>query len=129
MKQSGYVERPDYIVDVRRVRNRIRVTHDGEVLAESTASLLVAEQDHGVVFYLPSTDVRFELLAPDPTTSRCPFKGEARYWRPVDGTEPIAWEYPEPYPEVAVLRGHIGFYQDRVNLEVGVAVPAVTGRP
>ncbi len=126
MKPSGYVDWPDYRVDVQRVRNLIRVTAGDRVLAETSAGLLVAEQDHGIAFYLPRADVRFDLLVPNETTSRCPFKGTARYWRASDGAEPIAWEYAEPYPEVALLRGHIAFYQDRVRVEVGVATPAVS---
>ncbi|MBB5915423.1 uncharacterized protein (DUF427 family) [Nocardia transvalensis] len=126
MPQSGFVDWPDYRVDIHRIRNSIRVVRDEQVLAETTAGLLVAEQDHGIAFYLPESDVRMDLLVPDEQTSRCPFKGTARYWRTAAGSEPIAWEYAEPYPEVALLRGHIAFYQDRVRLEVGVAVPAVS---
>ncbi|MCX4095459.1 DUF427 domain-containing protein [Nocardia sp. alder85J] len=129
-RPSGFVDWPDYYIDVRRVRNRIQVTHDGAVLADTARALLVAEQDHGIVFYIPRADVRFDLLAADDeTTSRCPFKGDARYWRRPEDTEPIAWEYSDPYPEVAAIRDHIGFYQDRTTLEVGVATPAVSGRP
>jgi uncharacterized protein (DUF427 family) len=127
MEPSGYVNWPDYRVDVRRIRNLVRVTHDGRTLAESTASLLVAEQDHGIVYYLPEADVRFDLLAPDEHTSRCPFKGIARYWRLAGTPDLVAWEYHDPYDEVALLRGHIGFYQDRVRVEIGVATPAVSG--
>ncbi|MGX1811078.1 DUF427 domain-containing protein [Nocardia sp. NPDC055321] len=123
--ESGYLEWPDYRVDVSRVRNLVRATRDGIVLAESSSALLVAEQDHGIVFYLPAADVRFDLLEPAVGTSRCPFKGEARYWREIGGTEPIAWEYPQPHTEVAILRGHLAFYQNQVRVEVGVAVPAV----
>ncbi|MEU8896044.1 DUF427 domain-containing protein [Nocardia sp. NPDC048505] len=127
MQPSGFVDRPDYRVSIQRIRNRIRVTHAGATLAESTAALLVAEQDHGIVFYLPAADVRLDLLVPHEHTSRCPFKGTARYRRPRAGSDPVAWEYPEPYPEVALLRGHLGFWQDRVELTVGVANPAVSG--
>ncbi|GAA5060440.1 DUF427 domain-containing protein [Nocardia callitridis] len=128
MPESGYTQRPDYRVDVHRVRNLIRVTHGDRTLAETTAGLVVAEQDHGIVFYLPAADVRLDLLKPDETTSRCPFKGTAKYWRLPDEDGPVAWTYPEPYQEVAVLRDHIAFYQDRISVEVGVAVPAVSGR-
>ncbi|MFD0364648.1 DUF427 domain-containing protein [Nocardia sp. GCM10030253] len=126
MQPSGFAEWPDYRVTVQRVRNLIRVTHAGAILAESRASLLVAEQDHGIVFYLPEDDVNFDLLVPDEYTSRCPFKGTARYWRAGAGPDPVAWEYHDPYPEVALLRGHIGFYQDRVQVAVGIAQPAVS---
>ncbi|AHH17820.1 hypothetical protein NONO_c30330 [Nocardia nova SH22a] len=128
MEPSGFVQWPDYRVDVQRIRNLVRITAGERVLAETTGSLLVAEQDHGIVFYVPTADVRFDLLVADDFTSRCPFKGWARYWRASDGTEPIAWEYHDPYPEVALIRDHIGFYQDRVRVEIGVANPAVSGR-
>ncbi|MBF6169988.1 DUF427 domain-containing protein [Nocardia blacklockiae] len=126
MQQSGFAEWPDYRVDVHRIRNLIRVTFDEQTLAQTTAGLLVTEQDHGIAFYIPESDVRFDLLVPVELTSRCPFKGTARYWRPAAHADPVAWEYPEPYPEVALLRGHLGFYQDRARVEVGVAVPAVS---
>lgn len=127
MQPSGYVDRPDYRVDLLRRRNRVTVRHNGRVLAETEASLLVDEQDHGVVFYIPDADVRFDLLVPTDDRSRCPYKGDARYWRLVDGVGPVAWAYPEPYPEVAQLAGHVAFYQDRVQVEIGVATPAVLG--
>lgn len=128
MVQSGYVDRPDYIVDVRRKRNRVTVTAGDVVLADTTAALLVDEQDHGIVFYIPRADVRSDLLVADDTTSRCPFKGQASYWRLADGDQPIAWEYPDPSVEVALIKDHLGFYQDRVRVSVGVANPAVVGR-
>ncbi|WP_067693814.1 DUF427 domain-containing protein [Nocardia jejuensis] len=129
MEQSGFTQWPDYRVTVQRVRNSITVTHAGVTLAESSSGLLVAEQDHGIVFYLPEDEVNFDLLVADEHTSRCPFKGVARYWRPVTSPDPVAWEYHDPYPEVALLRGHVGFYQDRVSVEVGVATPAISGPP
>ncbi|MGI5330171.1 DUF427 domain-containing protein [Actinomadura nitritigenes] len=128
MEPSGYADRPDYRVDVRRKRNLVRVTHEGVLLAETTAALVVDEQDHGLVVYVPRADVRTEHLAPSERTSRCPFKGRARYWRPRDGDDPIAWEYPEPYPEVAILRDHIAFYQDVAVVRIGSATP-VTSAP
>jgi uncharacterized protein (DUF427 family) len=127
MEPSGYVDRPDYRVDVLRRRNRVTVRHDGRVIADTSASLLVDEQDHGLVFYVPDADVRFDLLVPIDHRSRCPYKGEACYWRLVDGTVPVAWAYPDPYPQVAQISGHVAFYQDRVQVEIGVATPAVVG--
>lgn len=127
MQQSGYVERPDYRVDILRRRNLVTVRQAERVIATTTAALVVDEQDHGLVFYIPATDIRFDLLIPTDDTSRCPYKGDATYWRLADGDEPIAWTYPDPYPQVSQIRGHIGFYQDRVTVEVGVATPAVVG--
>ncbi|KAB2383463.1 DUF427 domain-containing protein [Actinomadura montaniterrae] len=128
MEPSGYTDRPDYRVDVRRKRNLVQVTHEGVLLAETTRALIVDEQDHGLVIYIPRADVRTEHLAPSEQTSRCPFKGRAKYWRLRDGDGPIAWEYPEPYTEVAILRDHIAFYQDAAVVRIGAATP-VTSAP
>ncbi|MFA1545929.1 DUF427 domain-containing protein [Actinomadura chokoriensis] len=113
---------------MRRKRNLVQVSCDGVTLAETTAALMVDEQDHGLVVYVPRADVRVELLAPSDHTSRCPFKGRAKYWRLRDGAAPIAWEYPEPYTEVALLRDHLAFYQDRAVVRIGAADP-VTSAP
>ena len=123
---TGYLQRPDYRVDLLRRRNRVVVRQDDRVLADTSASIIVDEQDHGLVFYIPLEDVRRDLFIETDDQSRCPYKGDARYWRLSDGSEPIAWDYPQPYDEVAQLRGHIAFYQDRVNVSVGVATPAVS---
>jgi uncharacterized protein (DUF427 family) len=128
MEQSGYVDRPDYRVDLLARRNRVTATLDGTVLAESTSCLLVDEQDHGIVFYFPRSDVHLEHLVATDTTSRCPYKGNASYWRAADGERDVAWTYEDPYPEVARIKGYVAFYQDRVQVSVGVAKPAVSGR-
>ena len=127
MDLSAWVERPDYRVDLLRRRNLVTVRDGERVLARTTAPLLVDEQDHGLVFYVPEADVNFDLLTATDDTSRCPFKGDASYWRLADGSVPVAWTYREPCPEVARIQGHLGFHQDRVSVEIGVATPAVVG--
>jgi uncharacterized protein (DUF427 family) len=124
---SGWIARPDYRVDILARRNVVTVRAGELILASTTSALLVDEQDHGLVFYVPEADVDFGLLTPTDDRTRCPYKGDASYWRLVDGSVPVAWTYREPYPEVARLLGHIGFYQDRVTVQIGVANPAVVG--
>lgn len=125
--QTGYDTRPDYRVDLLRRRNRVRVSAGERAIADTTAAILVDEQDHGLVFYVPAADVDTAALAPTDDSTHCPYKGRANYWRLADGDRPVAWGYAEPYPQVAELVDHIAFYQDRVRVEVGVAVPAVSG--
>lgn len=127
MKPSGWVARPDYRVDILRRRNLVTVRDGDCVLARTASALLVDEQDHGLVFYIPEADVNFESLTATDDVSRCPFKGDASYWRLARGGDPVAWTYPDPYPEVARIHGHLAFYQDRVTVEIGVATPAVVG--
>ena len=129
MEPSAFVDRPDYRVDILARRNRVTATVGVEVLADSEHCLLVDEQDHGLVFYFPPEDVRLERFQPDDRTTRCPFKGTATYRRyPATGGDVLAWTYEEPYAEVARLAGYVAFFQDTVQVRVGVAHPPVSGR-
>jgi uncharacterized protein (DUF427 family) len=128
MEPSGYVTRPDYRVDLLARLNRCTATDGGTVLASSERCLIVDEQDHGLVIYFPREDVDLDQLEPSDSTSRCPYKGNATYWRRPGGADDVAWTYDDPYPEVARLAGFVAFYQDRVTVSVGVATPAVSGR-
>ncbi|MEY2397607.1 MAG: hypothetical protein QOJ00_781 [Actinomycetota bacterium] len=120
---SGYDERFDYRVDVLSRRNRVRVCIGDVELTDSTRTLLVDEQDHGLVFYVPRDDVRMDALRAIDHPTRCPYKGTAEHYALAgDGDDtPIAWTYDSPYPQVARIAGHIAFYQDRVTLSVGQA--------
>jgi uncharacterized protein (DUF427 family) len=125
-----WAERPDYRVDILPRRNRVTVRSDkvsgraerDDVLAETVRPLLVDEQDHGLVIYVPRDDVRMERLEPSDTLTFCPFKGHASHWRlaGTDGPD-VAWSYEDPFPEVARIAGYVAFYQDRVRVELGQA--------
>jgi uncharacterized protein (DUF427 family) len=129
MEPSAFVDRPDYRVDILARRNRVTASVGGQMVADSERCLLVDEQDHGLVFYFPPEDVRLELFQPDARTTRCPFKGTATYRKyPAPGGDVLAWTYEQPYPEVARLAGYIAFFQDAVQVQIGVADPPVSGR-
>jgi uncharacterized protein (DUF427 family) len=122
LRRSGYADRPDYRVDLLPRRNRVVVRSGEEVLAETLHPLIVDEQDHGLVIYVPRADVRVDRLEPTDTVTYCPFKGQASHFR-VAGTDgpDVAWSYEEPYPEVVRIEGYVAFYQDRVQVEIGQA--------
>jgi uncharacterized protein (DUF427 family) len=128
MEPSGYVARPDYRVDLLARRNRCTATAGDVVLASSERCLLVDEQDHGLVVYFPREDVDLDRLEATDSSSRCPYKGNASYWRLAGGEQDVAWCYEEPYAEVARIAGYVAFHQDRVTVSIGVATPAVSGR-
>jgi uncharacterized protein (DUF427 family) len=127
--RSGFDLRPDYRVDILCRRNTVSVELGGRLIAETTHALLVDEQDHGLVFYVPSADVRVRLRLDSDRTSRCPYKGIASYWRfEDDGGTAVCWSYEDPVDQVARLRGHVAFRQGRVDVRVGVAAPSAPGR-
>jgi uncharacterized protein (DUF427 family) len=120
MPQSGYVARPDYRVELLCRRNLV-VARAGETpLASSRRTILVDEQDHGLVFYFPAEDVAWDGLAPMAGRSTyCPFKGEADYFSlRSEPCDPIAWRHASPVVQVAAIAGHIAFYQDRIPVTV-----------
>ena len=129
LRRSGYADRPDYRVDMLPRRNRVVVRTDADVIAETLHPILVDEQDHGLVIYVPREDVQMDRLEPTDTVTYCPFKGQAAHWRLTGSDGPdIAWSYEEPFPEVARIEGYVAFYQDRVHVELGQA-PRRADRP
>jgi uncharacterized protein (DUF427 family) len=112
----GYAKSPEHEVKVSPERARLRVTLDGETLAESADALALAESGYGVVHYFPRADVRAKL-SPTTHSSYCPFKGRASYWSLAAGgraLDNVVWGYEEPYDEVAALKGHVAFWLAKI---------------
>jgi len=130
--RHGYDDRYDYRVDIKRRRNPVSVTtRDGIRLAHSERTLLVDEQNHGIVFYFPRDAVDMSKLVKIEKLSHCPFKGVASYWALAlgDRSVPVAWSYETPYPEVSQIAGYIGFYADQVTVSIGVAIFPIPKKP
>jgi len=101
---------------------------DGAVLATSTRPTLLHETGLPRRIYVPKLDVRMGLLEPSATTSRCPYKGTARYWS-LPGVGDIAWSYPVPVRESAPIAGLVAFFDELVDVTLdGVAQPRPTSR-
>lgn len=102
------------------------------LLAESRRAMRVCETASPPTFYLPPDDVDRAHLAPASGSSRCEWKGTARYWDvvlPDRRLEAAAWSYPEPFPEFAAIAGWLSFYPARVECFVdGVRVRPQPGR-
>jgi uncharacterized protein (DUF427 family) len=50
------------------------------VVATSSRPIVLTETGCPPRYYLPSADVKMDMLRSSTTTSRCPFKGDAAYW-------------------------------------------------
>ncbi len=108
-------------VEIGPARGRARARLAGAVVADSARALLARETGHAPVLYFPPADVAMARLRPTERRTRCPWKGEARYWTVEAGGRAAgnaAWSYPDPIPAAAALKAHIAFYPDR--LEVGL---------
>jgi uncharacterized protein (DUF427 family) len=97
----------------------VRVDLGGQVLAESDHALRVLETTHPPTIYVPRDDVRMDLLVPSRRSStRCEFKGAARYLDALIGTrryQAVGWMYPQPSPGYKALEDHIAFYPGRID--------------
>ena len=82
-------------ISTRPCPGRVRVVHDGVLLAESDRALELRETGAPTRLYLPREDVRMDLLAPSATTSHCPFKGDAVYFSAPGGADAF-WSYAAP---------------------------------
>ena len=94
---------------------RVRVTVNGEVLADTRDALAMKEGDYPVVYYFPRRDVKMDRLVRTEHRSFCPFKGHASYWSFKDGAENAVWSYEDPYDDMTAIRERVAFYSDKVD--------------
>jgi uncharacterized protein (DUF427 family) len=108
--------RPPVVVPSGR---HVRIEFGGEVVAVSRRALRVLETAGAPTWYLPSADVRLDLLRPAPAhRTVCEWKGVATYFDLVAGQERsqlAAWTYERPRPGFEAIAGHVAFYPGRVD--------------
>jgi uncharacterized protein (DUF427 family) len=108
---------PFHRIDVVPSSRQVRVEADGEVLAESADAYFLFEPPLPVRYYLPSEDVRRDLLRPSDTKTFCAYKGQASYWS-LDDEDDVVWSYPEPLRDAAEVIGRLAFFNERVDIVV-----------
>lgn len=117
MKQPG----PDHPIEVSPFGGRVRVTFEGEILADTSHALLLEEAGYPGVFYIPRGDVHMAKLVHSGRVTHCPYKGDASYFSLLGGhgehARDAVWSYEAPFPAVAGIAGHLAFYPDRVTIE------------
>jgi len=106
-----------------------RAVWNGAVLAESDRTVKL-EGNH----YFPPESLHREYFAGSPTTSTCPWKGQARYSHVTVAGKincDAAWYYPQPSPAASKIAGHVAFWHG-VRVErvpgPGQETPGGTGR-
>lgn len=97
---------------------RVRAELGGETVADSRRVMALFETGRMLVFYFPRDDVAMDRLDPTERSTRCPLKGEARYWTVRGGGKEArnaAWAYDDPIESAAFLEGHIAFEHDAID--------------
>jgi uncharacterized protein (DUF427 family) len=121
---------PEHPITIERNDRRVVVSVAGRVVADTTSAVTLREASYAPVQYIPLEDVDTSLLEASDHTSYCPYKGDASYYNVPAGGERSAnavWEYRDPYPAVAEIKGCVAFYPDRVE-EIVDGAEAIAAR-
>jgi uncharacterized protein (DUF427 family) len=121
---------------------KVQIEIDGVEVASTTRPVLLYETGLPLRFYIPHTDVRLDLLEDDTETrSYCPYKvcslsfscpslfilmtssqGDASYYfvKLPNGEKKrgLAWWYKTPKTETSEIKGHVAFYDEKVDVRV-----------
>jgi uncharacterized protein (DUF427 family) len=114
MKSSG----PDHPISIEANPSRIVVTVGGKTIADTTDALTLREASYPAVQYIPRRDVDMAALTRSEHTSYCPYKGDASYYSiPAGGDRSVnaVWSYESPFEAMALIKGYVAFYPDRVD--------------
>jgi uncharacterized protein (DUF427 family) len=81
----GFKQRPEHRIALKKAPVRVRVTYQGEVIADTRDAVELHEKlssSHVVapiVYYIPRKDVKMDRLVRTSHHTHCPFKGDAGY--------------------------------------------------
>ena len=117
----GHARDPYHRIDVRNTSRHVRISLEGQLLAETTRAVALFESNLPTRWYIPREDVVGEL-EPSGSDTICPYKGHASYYSvQLDGgrlVEDLVWYYADPFAEVAGIAGLLCFYNERVDIEL-----------
>jgi uncharacterized protein (DUF427 family) len=125
----GHPHDPFARIDVLHSTREVRVELDGVELARSRRPVALFETGLPTRWYLPTHDVRTELLAPSDTRTTCAYKGHASYLSaPGENGRDIAWCYRSPLREAEPVCDLLCFWAERTVTTVdGVRERGFTG--
>jgi uncharacterized protein (DUF427 family) len=112
---------PYHRVDILRSSRHVRVSVNGELVAETRRPLALFETGLPPRWYIPREDVRTELLEDSDKQTGCAYKGFASYWSVRAGDEveeDLVWCYPDPTRDAERIKGYLAFFNERVDIEV-----------
>src|SRR5262245_18510534 len=102
----GFKKYPKHRVTTEPAGKHVRVTFQGEVIADTRDAVALHESlssDHvlgPVIYYIPRKDVKMDRLEKTSHTTQCPFKGQASYFSLKNGPQNAVWSYEQPYDEM-----------------------------
>jgi len=112
------LEAPHHALYMHAFPRRVRAELGGQGVLDSEQGMLLHETSLLPQLYVPTDDLRADLLTPSDHTTHCPYKGDASYRHLRVGgrvAENAVWSYPDPVPQAAWLRGLSALYWDAAD--------------
>ncbi len=102
---------------LEKVNQLVQVKHQGKTIAKTRNAWAVLETASPPTYYISKSDIDMSMLAQVvDKTSMCEWKGSAMYWALSTRTDqPVAWSYPNPFPEFEPLKNHLAFYPQNLD--------------
>ncbi len=107
-----------HAITIEKNPNRITVTFNGTVLADTQSALVLKEGPLPPANYIPREDVQMSYLQRTDHSTHCPFKGDASYFSvSVNGktAENAVWTYEAPLDSVAQITDYVVFYPEKMD--------------
>ncbi len=117
MKNEEQINTNDHSVEIVRIGERVQVTMEGEMIADTTSAIKVLETGYEPIIYIPKNDLK-EIDLIKCGEYHCPFKGHAELYTIKHGAHEIkngAWSYFEPVNSLPELQGRVAFYPSKVQ--------------
>lgn len=113
-------DKPKSHITVEPFDGVVTVTYSDAIIASSQRALILREGSYEPVFYVPFEDIYFTFLHKTETSTHCPHKGNATYWRATavgESMDDVMWAYEQPFEGVAAIAGHGAFDSKKVRIE------------
>lgn len=117
----GFTNHPNHQVDIHPFDGDLKVTVDGQIIAEVNGALVLTESKYQPAYYIAKSALPKQLLEPSSHTTYCPFKGNASYYHlHHDGKkyDNAIWRYENPYDEVYAIKDYLAFYPNVAKIEL-----------
>jgi len=108
-----------HAITIEKNPNRVKVTFNGAVIADTTRALILKEGPLPPAMYVPREDVQMSYLERTDHSTHCPFKGHASYFSVRVGNQiadNAVWTYETPIDSVAPIRACLSFYVEKLDV-------------
>lgn len=115
-------------ISIEPYHGTVDVKFSDAMIASTKDALVLREEGHDPVFYIPFEQIYFDFLRPSKTRTHCPLKGDARYWSVEavgEAADDVMWAYETPYEQARQISGHGAFDPQTMTID---ATPADSPR-